>query len=134
MRGRGSGSRETLQLKRAEEPGCRSGAEENSVCACEARERIKAGARISLGYSWRAEESMRGPGLSAKDVQFMVGAMTASGANAEAGDGCPAPNQALLLTRKIWDGKACPRLAAAVSLEDRCRRAAERQPLDLGEK
>ncbi len=119
MRARGSGSRDRMRAMQAEEPGWRSGAEEDSVCAWEARERIKAGACISLGYSWRAEVSMRGPGLSAKDVQFMVGAMTASGASAVAGDGCPVPNQALLLTRKIWAGKACPRLAAAASLEDR---------------
>jgi hypothetical protein len=129
MRARGSGSRDRLRAMKAEEPGCRSGAEENSVCAWEARERIKAGACISRGYSWRAEVSMRGPGLSSSDMPSMVVALRASGADAGAENGCPAPNQALLLTRKIWDGKACPRLAAAASLEDRCRRAAERQPL-----
>jgi hypothetical protein len=72
---------------------------------------------------------MRGSGLRTKELPVMTGAMRASGATVGAGDGCPAPNQALLLTRKIRDGKACPRLAAAASLEDRCRRAAERQPL-----
>ncbi len=131
MRGRGDRLRETLQLKRAEEPGCRSGAEENSVCTWEARERIKAGARISSGHSYRAPASMRGLDLSSNVAPIMVGAMRAPGADAGAENGCPAPNQALLLTRKTndevagcgaWRGDAC-------GLEDLGPRAAERQPL-----
>jgi hypothetical protein len=131
MRGRGSGSRDRLRTMQAEEPGCRSGAEENSVCAWEARERIKAGARISLGSSWRAEVSMRGLGLSSSDMPVMIGALRAPGADAGVENGRLAPNQALLLTRKTNDGVAgCGAWRGdAYGRGDLGHRAAERQPL-----
>ncbi len=134
MRARGSGSRDRLRTMQAEEPGCRRGGEENSVCAWGARERIKAGARISLGYSWQAEESMRGPGLSRSDMPSMIGALRAFGANAGAENGCTAPNQALLLTRKTRERVSLTRPLLGVSdcRENLGRRAAERQPLGDG--
>lgn len=122
--------RSALQLKRAEESGRGSVAGARSwACSREVRDGIKFRARSSLGHSWQAPASMRGPGLRSSVVPVMTGAMRASGADAGAENGCPAANKALLLSRKTNDGAA----ACVAWRGDACgrgdleHRAAERQ-------
>ena len=124
--------RETLQLKRAGRPGWKAGAVGNSAeYAWEVRVAGEVGERMSEGAVLRAPGTPVRRAVASADLagnDHEAGATMGWG-RGRAASTRPAPNKALLLARKSYHGKACPRQGAAASLADRWPRAAERHPL-----